>query len=384
MPDTGITTGSDPTDLVRQVDILFNSKDGRHLSVSPVQRVDAFFHIIGQIATAEIETEIENEGHEPKPAVIVGRIAQRELQHVEEWKAMLDAAYMRKAQELGDLQWLNGDGQWIELADKLIDAIPEEQQRARSGRARQVARFIEVDVPTMKEVGVSPALIEGAYREDKPSLLSDVSQAAHIVHNRHHLEPEVAKREYEWILSEAAVTPTLRDFKASVRKRYRPDEPPPARILYTKETGQVGDRVRVAMDMDAKMWGILWNRVWDKLQEAPGSLFVSPSPTLVQQALGLNQVYQDTGEHVVWDAVGQQLMRRAITANWARATCLDALEKNAGRWLTVRDIVSVSDVSPIAVKQAMGELCVYVRDGWNEWAVRDEEGNEQWKLNNRT
>jgi hypothetical protein len=376
LPDdtTTIAARDDTTDLVSPVDVLFSSASGRHLVVPVAKRVDAFFQIVHQLAEAEIAVEMSHEGHTPKPNEIAGRIAQRELQHVEEWHEMLDAAYMRKAYELADISWLNGDGQWQDVADVLIEAMPEDTAQRSSGRARQVAQFIQEGVPAMKAVGVSPTLIEEAY-QGRPSILSEVSAAVRIV-ERQGLEDDETKQEYEWILGQAA-TSSIRDFKAAVSEKYHPDKPTEYTV-YTKQ--QVGDWIRVVMEMSPTMWNIALNRLHGNIREAPSDLSICPPPDEMQVALGLRQMYEDTGEMVVWDTNGQSVMRKVITANPWRSICLNALEKNAGRWVSITDITSITRISPLRVKSAMQELCNYVRDGWNTWAVRHPK-EELWQLN---
>ena len=376
--DTETRLAERATDTVLSaVDLLFNSRGGTHLVVAPEQRARIFrADFLQQLAREEIITEVrieqglEEDGEiDIDPNELDGRVAQRVITHVMEWREMLDVALIQAAQEMGDIQWLNGDGEWASLAQRLIDAMPDEHKHKTSGRARQMATFIETTVAMLKEEGVPAEAINKAYRHDLSSILAPLNAAVTHVF-KSDIEDKLA--EYLWCLDQAATAPTLIDFDRAVKDRYRdPNAPPPPMILYSTEYSPHSEYVRLASEMPVELWAVVQKRLADRLQEYPGTLFEAPSPGLVERALGPGP----------WTEDGQRLMRASVNSNWARSICFGILEAQPGIWLDVPFIRSITDLGEHDVTTAMGALCSIKQDGTIPFAVSN---GKQWRLAVRT
>ena len=391
-----IPVGSDSTAL-STVDVLFASQGGRHLALDPTVRATAFLEVVGHAAREEIELEVRIERGLPGDTDVseyldsdegIGRTRQRILQHTVEWSAVLQAATLRAANDVAEVEWLDGDGTWASLADRLIEALPDDEQQARAGVFRQIAAFVQETAGLLRNVGIEPELIEKAW-QGRARALADISQAVnHVLQDtemvRSLLESDglefeteeekseaVEKRrieEYRLILETMAVS-TLSAFRRWAGTRYRsPNEPPPPRMLYTTERSrQSGQQVRIYIEATPDLTRTFESRLGDYL-ERRDTLFSQVSPRAVAEAL------TSASPGYLWGELGSQLMRVAISGDWAMSTCLDALEKAAESkdpYVRIRDITAISDITQLECQEALNELTVLLADGESPFAVRE-------------
>lgn len=368
MADNKITTG------VTAIDVVFGSTaEGRHLTVPIVDRAEGFDSLTGIIAENEVAFE-EDEGSpwhvssEDSPEQKANKEAMREayvdgraLTHLYAFADVIASAQMLRAMKMADAGWYNAHGEWTTLESVYADLVPDEAAQKRGGGARSLAQFVLKTVPILRAAGISDKEIAAAKRADTPTLVREIPRFVNRALQK--FSGDELARELRIILRTAQTASTIGDFISAMKDRYRdPDEPPPPKALYNVERSPTDERVRFVAEMDSDLWDVFFRRLIDRLEQAPGSLFAAVSPSVVKAALedpsGIN---------------GQRLMRAAITGDWARSICLDALEKRVGEWVEVTDITNVSDIPARAVRRAMAELCRY------HFAVRHT-SEEKWRL----
>jgi hypothetical protein len=397
------------SDTVSTVDVLFASQRGRHLTIDPSIRATAFLDLIQQTARQELTYEIQVERGLPDDADVSeqldtdegeGRVRQRVLQHVIEWNAMLQAAVLRASTDIAAVEWLNSDGTWESLADRLIGALPDEEQQAKGGAFSQIAAFIQETAGLLRHVGIEPELVEKAWK-GRARALGDISQTVnHVLQDTEMIRGLLAQdglefetdeeereaieqrriEEYRMILLTMA-DKSLVAFRQWAKRRYRsPNEPPPPRMLYTTQRSrQSGRIVRIYIEATRELTTLFESRLRDHLEKRE-TLFSTVSPRAIENALS----YHINGE---WGEAATKLMRVAISGDWALSTCLDALEKAAESqdpYVRIKDITAISDITQLECEEALTELTVLLADGEHPFAIREvgteDDPTPRWKL----
>jgi len=159
-------------------------------------------------------------------------VKRRTLKGITDLRQIANMLELRWAIENGHETWTDADGAECSLLEVLETQMPDEEQRASSGRARQVWSFLDT-AQAFRDEGISDQQIAECARSGLSSVLGITAATQRKLADA--TPPDELREKYETLIEMAASTTTLDRLQRQVRTLVDPTDTPPPPIRYSLE-----------------------------------------------------------------------------------------------------------------------------------------------------
>jgi hypothetical protein len=185
-------------------------------------------------------------------------VKRRTMRGVQDLRLIASVLELRWVMENGNEEtWIDADGQETSLLETIESQMPDEEQRASSGRARQVWSFKDT-AQAFREAGFSDQRIAECNKSGLSSALGIVAAAQRQLAKA---APEDLPERYDRLIQAASETTTLGGLREKIKSIIDPGYVPPPSIRFSAENDGEGHCWFVSYQTNDQLEEILFHRL---------------------------------------------------------------------------------------------------------------------------
>ena len=202
------------------------------LALPLTDRCAAMMDVLAFVAELTVEREADDANTYDDPVFRSQEIKRRTLKGIVNLGEIAHMAELRWAIQNGGERWVDANGAEVTLLEVIESQLPDEEQRASSGRARQVWSFLDT-AQAFRDVGIPDQEIARCAKSGLSSALGITAAAQRKLADV--TPPPQLRGVYEELIEAAADTTTLDTLRRKVRVMVDPTDEPPPPIPYSVE-----------------------------------------------------------------------------------------------------------------------------------------------------